>query len=465
MNKVNLSKGNRVRDLTTGSILGHLVRMAIPMLIGMLVQTAYFLVDLYFVSAVGNHAIAGVALGGNITFMVLAITQVLNVGTNAVVSHATGQKNKVLANHLFNQALLLSLITSALMLAGGYAIASLYLKQLSADHETLIAGHAYLRYYIPALGLQFPMTVIGSALRATGVVKPTTIIQMLTVVLNIILAPVLIAGWGTGHPLGVAGAGLASAVSIFVGFLVVCYFMLRQSNYIKLSREFWHVDRTAWRRVLTIGLPAGGEFFIMFAMTGIAYLAIRPFGATAQAAYGLCARVMQAIFLPCLALSFAAPAIAGQNFGAGYFERVRATFGTLIRVNIVVMVAIFLICQWRPASLISSFTHDPAALAIGGDFFRIISWNFIASGIIFSCSGLFQAMGNTLPSLLASASRIFTYILPVLWLAAHPGSYPLLRLWHISVASAALQALLCYVLLRREFSRRLSSPTAVGVAA
>lgn len=436
-----------------------------PMFIGMLVQTAYFLVDLFFVARIGNHAVAGVGLGGNITFMVLAFTQVLNVGTNTVVAHATGQKDPVLANHMFNQSLLLSLIAASLMLIGGYAIASHYLRQLSADDATLVAGHAYLRYYIPALALQFPMAVIGSALRATGVVKPTTLVQILTVVLNIILAPILIAGWGINMPLGAAGAGLASALSICIGFLVLLYFLLRQNEYISLSRALWHVDRSAWRRILAIGLPAGGEFFIMFAMTGIAYLAIRPFGATAQAAYGMCARVMQAIFLPCLALSFAAPAVAGQNFGAGNHERVRTTFATLVRINLVVMLTVVFLCQWRPASLISGFTHDPAALAIGADFFRIISWNFIASGVIFSCSGLFQAMGNTMPSLLASASRLFTYMLPILWLAAHPGSYSLTGLWYISVASAALQAAICFGLLQREFSRQLFRPLPVEGAA
>ncbi|MFN9955501.1 MAG: MATE family efflux transporter, partial [bacterium] len=107
------------------------------------------------------------------------------------------------------------------VLVFGFALSPLYLAQVGADAATREAGLSYLRWYLPGLGLQFALVSTGAALRGTGIVKPTMAVQMVTVLLNIVLAPVLIAGWGTGRPMGVAGAGLASTIAIVVAVLLM----------------------------------------------------------------------------------------------------------------------------------------------------------------------------------------------------------------------------------------------------
>jgi putative MATE family efflux protein len=443
-----------MHDLTQGSITRHLVRMAVPIAVGMLFQTLYFLVDLYFVAHIGDAAIAGVSAAGNLTFVVMALTQVLGVGTTTLIAQASGRKDQGDANLVFNQSLLIATLCAAFTILGGYLSVGPYMRTLGADAATTAAGIDYLSWYLPGLALQFAVISMGSALRGTGIAKPTMLVQMLTVVLNAILAPVLIAGWGTGKPMGVAGAGLATTIAIMFGVVLLALYFARLEKFVGFDARLWAPRIETWRRILGIGLPAGGEFALMFVYMAVIYTLIRDFGATAQAGFGIGSRVMQAIFLPAIAIAFAASPVAGQNVGAGLFDRVRATFRDATIIGSVLMIALTLICQIKPEWFVRGFTHDEAVVAVAAEFLRYISWNFVASCIVFTCSGMFQALGNTVPALMSSASRFFTFALPAVWLSRQPG-FQLHHVWLVSMASVALQAVFSLWLLRRQFQLRL----------
>ena len=176
--------------------------------------------------------------------MILALTQMLGVGTVALVSHAAGAKDQAQANLVFNQSVLLSALCGAATLIAGI----LADRPVSAGGRRG-SGHRQRRHrlplrYTPGLALQFAVVALGSALRGTGIVRPTMLVQMLTVVLNIVLAPVLIAGWGTQHPLGTAGAGLASSLAIGVGVVLLWVYFVRLEHYVGLSSKLW---RPQWR--------------------------------------------------------------------------------------------------------------------------------------------------------------------------------------------------------------------------
>lgn len=443
-----------MRDLTRGPIHSHVIAMAVPIAIGMFVQTLYYLVDLYFVSRLGEVALAGVSAAGNAMFLVLAIVQMLNVGTIAAVSHSVGEKDRAKANLVFNQVVVLAALLGATVLAGGYAVADTYMSAVGADAATVDAGLTYLRWFIPALALQFAITAQGAALQGTGIVKPTMAVQLFTVVVNMILTPVLIAGWGTGVPLGVAGAAIASLISVAVGVTLMGFYFVKLEHYVGFDASLWRPRLAVWRRVLGIGLPAGGEFALMFVYIATIYAVISDFGATAQAGFGVGMRVMQAVFLPAMAIAFATPAIAGQNFGARDAGRVRATFRTAALMSVVVMTLLALLCHVKPEWLVAPFSSDAGVLGVAAVFINILSWNFVASGLIFTCSGMFQAMGNTWPSLGSGATRIATFVFPAFWLAGRPG-FRLEQVWYLSVATVALQCVLSLGLLYWQLGRRL----------
>jgi putative MATE family efflux protein len=251
------------------------------------VQTLYYLVDLYFVGRLGDIALAGVSAAGNTMFVIIALTQILGVGTVALISHAVGRKDRDDANLVFNQSLLLAAGLGAATLIVGYAWTEDYLLTIAADADTVTAGRDYLYWYLPGMAMQFALVAMGSALRGTGIVKPTMVVQLLTVALNIVLAPVLIAGWGSGIPLGVSGAGLASTLSILAGVLMLWIYFNRLEKYVLVQPGLWRPQLAVWKRMLGIGFPAGGEFLLMFAFMAVIYWAIRDFGAAAQAGFGL----------------------------------------------------------------------------------------------------------------------------------------------------------------------------------
>jgi len=446
-----------MKDLTQGPIPKHVIEMAIPMAIGMLVQTLYYLVDLFFVGKIGDVALAGVSAAGNMMFLTIALSQILGVGTVSLISHAVGRKDREDANLIFNQSLLLALLLGAATLICGYAWADKYMLAIAADADTMNAGATYLYWFLPGMALQFASVAMGSALRGTGIIKPTMIVQLLTVVLNIILAPILIAGWGTGRPLGVAGAGLASTLSIVVGVALMWLYFARLEKYVAVERSLWHPQLPVWKRMLGIGLPAGGEFLLMFGYMAVIYWAIRDFGAAAQAGFGLGSRIMQAIFLPAMALAFSAPAVAGQNFGAKLADRVRHTFRWTAIMSSGIMLSLSVFCQLEAELLVGGFSSDPEVIAVAATFLVFVSWNFVPSALVFTCSGMFQAVGNTWPALLSTSTRFLTFAIPAIWLSGRP-DFVIEQVWYLSVATVALQALISLLLLRREFRRRLVFP-------
>jgi putative MATE family efflux protein len=443
-----------MKDLSTGSIPGHIASMSIQMAIGILVQTLYYVVDLYFVSRLGDAAIAGVGAAGNLWFVVLALTMIMSVGTVALVSQAVGARQRDTANQVFNQSLLLSLLIGGFVIVGIYMVSGVYMRAVGADQATVQAGIDYLYWFAPGLGLQFAIVAMGAALRGTGIVKPTMLLQMVTVIVNIVLAPVLVAGWGTGKPMGVAGAGLASTLSVVAGVILFSWYFHRHEKYVGVRRELMRAQPKVWGRIVYIGLPVGLEFVLIAIVMAVIYWVIRDFGAAAQAGFGVGQRVMQSIMLPAMAVSFAAAPIAGQNFGARRPERVRETFKWSVIIGVALMLMLTALCQFEAEWLMRVFTSEAAVVAIGVHFLIVSSWNFAANAVIFSASSMFQAMGNTWPTIGSSVVRLVVFVGPVLWLSTQPW-FELHHVWYVSLVSMFLQAVVSYLLLRREFALRL----------
>jgi putative MATE family efflux protein len=443
-----------MQDLTTGSISRHLMKTTSFMLVTMIFQTLYFLVDLFWVGRLGPQAVAGVGVAGNLTFIVLAISQMVGVGTTTLVSHAAGQRDSERAQLVFNQSQVLSFVVGALFLVLAMLTGNAYSRGLSADEGTASRAAEYLRWFIPAMSLQFAMVAMSSALRGTGNFKPGMVVQTATVILNMIVAPFLIFGWIGGRPLGVAGAAIATLIAVVVGIVWMAWYFLARDAYLRFNPVQWKPQLPLWGRLLKIGLPAGAEFALMAVYLLIVYTITRPFGAAAQAGFGIGIRILQAGFLPVVALAFAAAPVAGQNFGARRGDRGRATFKAAALIATAGMMLFAALCHIAPAAMIRVFSSDPQVVEVGAEYLRIVSWNFVASGIVFVASSIFQAMGNTIPSLVASFVRILFVAVPAVILSRLPG-FELRWIWYISVAAVTVQLVMQLLLLKREFRRRL----------
>jgi MATE family, multidrug efflux pump len=446
-----------MQDLTTGSVARHLLKTTSFMLVTMVFQTLYFLIDLYWVGHLGKEAVAAVAIAGNLMFVVLAVTQMLAVGTTTLVSHAAGRKDHPRAHYVFNQSMGLSVVVGLVFFVAATFTRGVYTGNLSADATTAALAEDYLRWFIPAMALQFGITAMSAALRGTGNFKPGMVVQTATVILNMALAPFLIFGWGTGHALGVAGAAISSLVAIVVGTVWMAMYFVAPASYLKFVAADWTPDLSVWRRLLVIGSPAGAEFALMGVYLFIIYAVIRPFGAAAQAGFGIGLRIVQAGFMPVVALGFSVAPVAGQNVGAGLSDRVRDTFRVAAGLAVGVMLVLTVVCHLAPAALIRVFSSDPDVIRVGEEYLRIVSWSFVFSGVIYVSSSMFQALGNTLPALLASVVRLVGVSIPVIMLSRHPG-FELRWAWYLGIVSVTLQMAMSLFLLQREFRRRLLTP-------
>src|SRR5687768_10834911 len=315
-----------MHDLTTGPVTRHLLKTTGFMLVTMVAQTLYFLVDLYWVGRLGKEAVAAVSVCGNLAFIVLAATQMLSVGTTTRVAHAVGRKDHEAAVFAANQSQSLAAASGLLFLAIAMATREWYAKTLAADAPTAQLAADYLLWFIPAMALQFPMVGMAAALRGSGNFKPGMIVQTATVIINIVLAPLLIFGVGTGRPLGVAGAAIASLFAIAIGTVWLLTYFRGPEAFLHIRPAELKPRFSEWAGMLKVGLPAGAEFALTSVYMIVVYAVSRPFGSEAQAGFGIGLRIIQACFLPVVALGIAVAPVAGQNFGARRGDRIAETF-------------------------------------------------------------------------------------------------------------------------------------------
>ena len=451
------------QDLTQGSISKQLIGMAAFIGLGLLFQTLYFLIDLYFVGSIGADALAGVGLAGVFFFLAMAAAQLVSVGSLSLIARAIGGKDIGQVDGVYRQSMLLSGGLFVLTLALGYGLGGTAIDALAADPATAAQGKAYLHGFLPALALMFPTGAMGAALRAAGVVRPTMLIQTGTVLLNAVLAPILIAGWGSGLPLGVFGAGLASSVAAMVGFLGSVWLFGRVQTLIADPLRLDRPSPVILARIVGIGLPSAVEFLLMFVTMGVVYSVIRNYGSEAQAGFGVGSRVMQAIFLPAMAISFAVAPVAGQNFGAGLPDRVRRTVRDAALMSSVLMACLTVLCLGEARLLVAPFAPDPAVAQAAATYLGIVSLNFVATGLIFTASGTFQALGDTRPALVGGVLRLIVFSSAAFWISAQPWAR-LEHLWWASAASALLHAVVALLFLRDQLKRKLTglAPKAVG---
>src|SRR2546426_946871 len=443
-----------MKDLTTGSVTRHLLHMSAFLAVSMVVQTLYYLADRYRVGRLGKGAIAAVGVAGNLTMSVLALTQMLGVGTTTLISHAAGRKDQPQAELVFNQSFLMSILIAFALGFVGFLLRPTYCEWLSADAATASLAKAYLLWFLPGLLLQFPLVALGSALRATGIIKPAVGFQVLSVLLNIVLAPLLIFGIGPWPKLGVTGAALATFISILVADVLMIIYFEKKYHYLRFRFPLFRPQTKICGAMLKIGVPAGAEFLLMFVYIMLVYAIIRGFGPAAQAGFGIGARVMQALFLPVVALSFAVSPLVGQNFGGRRADRVRHSVYSAIGIASLMMLVLTLIAFLVPGTLIRIFSRDPKVIAFGSEYLRIVSLNFISAGIVFSTSSVFQGIGNTPPPLFCSFARLMLFAGPAFLVSPMPG-FVIRGDWDLFVGSIIFQMCVNLVLLRRELRKRL----------
>lgn len=438
-------------DLTRGSIPKLLLRLSGPILFSMLMFTLYLMVDLYFVGRLGPDAVAAISISGNAFFVILGLSFILGIGGMALIAQAFGRRDYEEAAKIYKQSLILTILVGVSASITGLAIARPYIDFFGGTGRSLEWGIEYFQVFSISFFFVLLLHVIGSCYRGMGDTKTPMIIMVQSTLLNIILDPLLIFGL-LGLPcLGVRGAAIASLLSQLFSLGIYVYLIFIRGQHLKIKGS-WLMDLSIIKKSLAIGLPSGLTYFLLALNMLITYRVLSIFGTPALASLGIGFRILQAIYMPVIAVTSAMAAIVGQNFGAGKQSRITKTLWTGWAISSGVMVLGTVLCRMFPDFLIGIFSNDKRVIHYGVIYLTIMSLGNVIVGTIMTVSAMFQGFGKTYPSFIAAvfdnvlfASLVFT--LPGLF------GWGIQAVWWIKLATAGIEMFIVAAWLRRDFRR------------
>lgn len=370
--------------LTSGSLLRAIARFSGPMLVSAMLQNAQTLIDLYWVGRLGPQAIAAVAMGGTVMMMIFPLFMGLSTGTVALVSRAIGSGQPAEAGRVAGQSLLLALLFGILSGGLGRLGAAPALGCLGAEAAIVTEGEAYLRILLLGSVTTYLLFTANSALQGAGNAWTPMLSMLAANAINIVLDPVLIFGFGPFPAMGIEGAALATVAAQAAAACI----SLRRLHYAeakpRILANHWFPDWSLCRRILRIGIPGTGQMLSRSLMGAVMMNLVAGFGTIAVAAYGTGLRFHMILLMPAFALGAAAATLVGQNLGAGQPGRAHraAWMATWIDMGLMLLSSLAVLL-WAP-QLMGFFTEDPAVIATGARYLRMVSpvYIFSSPGII-----------------------------------------------------------------------------------
>ena len=399
-----------------------LVKLSVPMMISMLVQALYNVVDSVFVSWVSEEALTAVSLAFSLQNMMIAVGVGTGVGVNAMLSKSLGEKNQKRANATAENGIFLSACSFLVFLVIGLTCIKPYFYAQTSDDAIALQGIRYLSVCcIFSLGL-FTQTMGEKLLAATGRTQLSMISQLVGAVVNIILDPIFIFGYCGEALSGTTGAAVATVIGQFCGAGMTLYFNTRKNPDIQLDFKGFRPSAKAIGRIYTVGLPSIAMQCVGSLMTFGMNLILMAFSSTAVAVFGVYFKLQSFVFMPIFGLNNGMVPIISYNYGARRPERVRKTIRLAVCYAEGIMVLGFCIFEFFPGQVLGLFSASQAMLTIGIPAMRIICLHFLLAGTSILLSSVFQALGNGLFSLIVSVCRQLFVLLPAAWLLAQTGS-------------------------------------------
>ncbi len=412
----------RENIMGTMEISPLLVKLSVPMMISMLVQALYNVVDSVFVSWVSEEALTAVSLAFSLQNMMIAVGVGTGVGVNAMLSKSLGEKNQKRANATAENGIFLSVCSFLVFLVIGLTCIKPYFYAQTSDDAIALQGIRYLSVCcIFSLGL-FTQTMGEKLLAATGRTQLSMISQLVGAVVNIILDPIFIFGYCGEALSGTTGAAVATVIGQFCGAGMTLYFNTRKNPDIQLDFKGFRPSAKAIGRIYTVGLPSIAMQCVGSLMTFGMNLILMAFSSTAVAVFGVYFKLQSFVFMPIFGLNNGMVPIISYNYGARRPERVRKTIRLAVCYAEGIMVLGFCIFEFFPGQVLGLFSASQAMLTIGIPAMRIICLHFLLAGTSIVLSSVFQALGNGLFSLIVSVCRQLFVLLPTAWLLAQTGN-------------------------------------------
>ena len=418
--QLNLSEPENI--MGTMDVNPLLIKLSIPMMISMLVQALYNVVDSIFVARVSENALTAVSLAFSLQNMMFAVGIGTGVGVNALLSKSLGEKNQYRANKTAENGLFLALCSYLVFLVLGLTVVRPYFYAQTADADIAEQGIRYLTICcVLSLGM-FMQVMNEKLLAATSRTTLSMISQLVGAIVNIILDPIFIFGYCGEALSGTTGAALATVIGQFCGAGVSFYLNLRKNPDIQLDFKGFRPSAEAIKRIYVVGLPSIAMQCVGSVMTFLMNQILMAFTATAVAVFGVYFKLQSFVFMPIFGLNNGMVPIISYNYGARRPDRVKKTIKLAVCYAECIMLIGFCIFQFAPDKVLGIFAASDAMLAIGIPAMRIICLHFLLAGASIVLSSVFQALGNGIFSLIVSVCRQLFVLLPAAWLLAQTGN-------------------------------------------
>ena len=409
---------NKMGVMPIGKLLAN---MALPMVMSMLVQALYNVVDSIYVSQISESAVTALSLAFPIQNIQIGFAVGIGVGVNSLLSKSLGEHNQEAANRTAGNGItLMAIVTIVFMLFGVFGVRP-YFEIQSTVTETVESGIAYSRICcIMTLGV-FMSILCERLLQATGRTVHTMITQSTGAIVNIILDPIMIHGWFGLPAMGIAGAAWATVIGQWVSALLALYFNIKFNPDIHFGKRYLKLDATIVKMILTVGIPSivmnSIGSIMNFGMNQI----LQGFTETATSVFGIYFKLQSFFFMPLFGINNATISIIAYNFGARKPERIIKTLRIAITAAVCLMTTGLLVFQLLPDLLLGMFNPSPEFLSIGRAALRTISWSFPIAAVCISLGASFQALGNGIYSTITSICRQLVVLLPVAFLLSLSG--------------------------------------------
>ena len=414
-----------------------LAGMAIPMMISMLVQALYNVVDSVFVSRISENAFNAVGLAFPLQNLMIAVGAGTAVGINALLSRSLGEKKQDMADRAAGTGIFLSLCSAVVFaLIGIFLSRPFFMAQAKTVPEIVEMGTAYTRICLGlSVGL-FCQFCFERLLQSTGRTMLSMVTQIIGAVINIILDPVFIFGLCGMPKMGVTGAAVATVLGQFVGALLAILLNLKYNPEIRIRLRLIRWDKPVVREIYRVGVPSIVMQSIGSVMTFGMNKILFVFTPTATAVFGAYFKIQSFIFMPVFGLNNGMLPIISYNYGAARMDRVKRTVRLTICTAVCIMTVGFAVFQLAPATLLTLFDASAEMTAIGVPALRIISISFLLAGFCIIAGSVCQAIGNPLYIMMVSICRQLVVLLPAAWLLAQSGRLELVW-WSFPIAEIA----------------------------
>lgn len=432
------SENRPANPLTEGPILTSLVRLSGPIVATNLLQTAYQWIDTIWVGRVGATAVAAVSLSFPILFLLISLGIGLGIAGTVLVAQYKGRNDQTQIDHVAAQTMIAVVAVSVLIMIVGYLLTPELMALMNPPSAIYPDAVTYLQVIFLGMVFLFAYFVFQSLMRGVGDVRTPFLLVLGTVVLNSILDPFLILGWGPFPAMGVGGAALATIVS--QGIAAVVGLALLASGHYEIHlrwRAYFRLDIPLIRRMFALGLPASVEQSTRaLGLVAMTFL-VASFDTTTVAAYGIGGRVLSFVIIPALGLAMATTTLVGQNVGAGQIERAEQITILSGQIGFVALTIVGGLFFWLAEPTARLFIpNDPDVIAVTVEFLRVMALSFGFVGLQQVISGAFRGAGDTKTAMLLAIILLWIFQFPIAYvLSKMTGLGPWGLWWSFPIAN------------------------------